>query len=405
MHRRSFASEGTKASDAERKSFESLLNCVFTKVDDCHKSFEKTMSVAREIVTFNPLMGEPDDEEPLNVTLAAWADTLGAQIIVEYLESRERDPISVGVLSILVRKCVKSREHAIRLFRRFDKIAAIRWVLAWRLSPEDITAELLAGETDAKVRKVLTERAPQSLVDEMRKSNAKFGKELIETVKANPRHVLGGFYLGMSLSMARNLLEIQFPEMKFHVTEEGIFFDENLKDNQGFLGVSDFANNMGKKDARGVFMYFCRARNDEVYLFNFNEKLLKKLLNYDVQTYDDWQAQYGRDNHVSWRHEPVTDTFHYSVTMVNNNGSIYEKSKHPVQTFDWKNPPKEFEVDRTLKTSQDAWWYFNKQSDKRYKITYFGACPDKEKLRDAGLGSKWINGVGALEGTLRFETD
>ncbi len=394
-----------KANDAERRSFEQLLNCVFTKIDSCHKRFEKTMSVAREIVTFNPLMGEPDDEEPLNVTLAAWADTLGAQIIVEYLESRERDPISVGVLSILVRNCVKSREYAIRLFRRFDKMADLRRVLAWRIAPEDITAELFAGETDAKVREVLTERAPQSLVDEIRKSNAMFAKELIENGKANPRHVLGGFYLGMSLSMARNLLEIQFPEMKFHVTEDGIFFDENLKDNQGFLGVSDFANNMGKKDARGVFMYFCRARNDEVYLFNFNEKLLKKLLNYDVQAYDDWQAQYGRDNHVSWRHEPVTGTCRYSVTMVNNKGSIYEKSKHPVQTFDWKNPPKEFEVDRTLKASQDAWWYFNKQSDKRYKITYFGACPDKEKLRDAGLGSRWINGVGALEGTLRFEAE
>ena len=394
-----------KANDAERRSFEQLLNCVFTKIDSCHKRFEKTMSVAREIVTFNPLMGAPDDEEPLNVALAAWADTLGAQIIVEYLESRERDPISVGVLSILVRKCAKSREHAIRLFRRFDKVAAIRWVLAWRLSPEDITAELLDGETDAKVREVLTERAPQSLVGEMRKSNAKFAKELIENGKANPRHVLGGFYLGMSLSMARNLLEIQFPEMKFHVTEDGIFFDENLKDNQGFLGVSDFANNMGKKDARGVFMYFCRARGGNVYLFNFNEKLLKKLLNYDVPTYDDWKAQYGRDNHVSWRHSVVTDTFHYSVTMVNNKGSIYEKSKHPVQTFDWKNPPKEFEVDRTLKASQDAWWYFNKQSNERYKTTYFGACPDKEKLRDAGLGSRWINGVGALEGTLRFEAE
>ena len=234
----------------------------------------------------------------------------------------------------------------------------------------------------------------------MRKSNAEFAKEMIEQGKSDPRHVLAGFYLGMSLSRARALLEIQFPEIKFHVTEGGIFFDETLNDNQGFLGVSDFTNNMWEKDARGLTMYFCRARNDKVYLFNFNEKLLKKLLNYNVQTYEDWKSQYCRDNDVIWKfHGAVTDTFHYSVTMVNNKGNIYEKSKHPVESFDWKDPPKEFEVDRTLKASQEAWRCIKSGC----KITYFGACPDKEKLRDAGLGSRWINGVGALEGTLRFE--
>jgi len=40
---------------------------------------------------------------------------------------------------------------------------------------------------------------------------------------------------------------------------------------------------------------------------------------------------------------------------------------------------------------------------KGIKTTYFGECNDKEALRKAGFGSQWINGEGALEGTLRFE--
>lgn len=87
-------------------------------------------------------------------------------------------------------------------------------------------------------------------------------------------------------------------------------------------------------------MYFCQADSSgKVYRFNFDKRFLKKWFRYNVQTYQEWAHEFGREHDCDFRY-----------VAIEKKRDVGEASPFTVK--------------------QDSWQYRNGLQE--YKVTYFG---------------------------------
>ena len=203
--------------------------------------------------------------------------------------------------------------------------------------------------------------------------------------KGNSTFVLKGFYLGMSIVDANMLLRHYFPESRITIVSDSETNGRNIE-------IDPAKSSMAKK-GEATDMYFCQAdKNGKVYRLNFNRKILKKWFMYDVQTYREWAARFGRQYNCDFRG--------YRPKREISSGSVF------------------------MTVSQEAYRYKNNLKD--YAVTYFGKIEVYDPNEKSGMnalrnndlysfgvaegvrfwinGGGWANSEGGKEGTLRAET-
>lgn len=141
---------------------------------------------------------------------------------------------------------------------------------------------------------------------------------------------LKGFYLGMSIQEAKSLVEKWLPGAMVAVTTNNCIE----------IDVTTHKLNVGLFEATIQPMYFCQADlSGRVYRFNFDKRFLKKWFRYNVQTYQEWAHEFGREHDCDFRYVAI------------------ENKRDVGEAFPF-----------TVK--QDSWQYRNGLQE--YKVTYFG---------------------------------
>ena len=193
--------------------------------------------------------------------------------------------------------------------------------------------------------------------------------------KGKDTFVLKGFYLGMPISEAQELVSCYLPKSQVVITKHN---DIEIDVKHG-----------GNFDVTP--MYFCRADKDgKVYLFNFDKRFLRKWFKYDVQDYHEWAIMFGREFKIPFRQKSVKGKYAASDIVIN--------------------------------VAQDCYQYKNNMKD--YMVSFFGekdvfdpygnptlseALSNDHRAFRAGVilrGKEWVkndweNEDGAREGTLR----
>lgn len=253
-----------------------------------------------------------------------------------------------------------------------------------KMNAQSIDMALYNSIPNDDVRKVMMTRMPASARKDASKANAKQIEELLAKAVSSGTFNLKGFYLGMQIEDAKRLASYYLPDSRIVIT----------RDNDIEIDVSHGG------DFDVTPMYFCRAdRSGRVYLFNFDEKrFLKKWFKYDVQSYGEWAAEFGKEFGCDFRKRTV-------------------KGKRDVK-------------DVWIRVSQDVFQFRN--NSKGYMISYFGEkdifdpngevslssiiddaqfSSAQDAMFRAGLikGARlwvkngWENADGAREGTLRIQ--
>ena len=141
---------------------------------------------------------------------------------------------------------------------------------------------------------------------------------------------LKGFYLGMSIQEAKSLAEKWLPGAMVAVTTNNCIE----------IDVTTHKLDVGLFEATIQPMYFCQADlSGRVYRFNFDKRFLKKWFRYNVQTYQEWAHEFGREHDCDFRYVAI------------------ENERDVGEAFPF-----------TVK--QDSWQYRNGLQE--YKVTYFG---------------------------------
>ena len=310
----------------------------------------------------------------------AWVEVVGEETLTQYLTSKQCTR-NVEMLKLLFHE-INDGKNALALYKRRN--VGARKILASRLSPEDITAELYSKETDFEVREILASRAPH-ISGKLAELDKKRFEKLIKDGETNERHVLAGFYLGMHVDDAMALLKYYFPNEKFFLDPQvwafhcdGIFMNDALE------------------------MPVCRKKRDgKVWQLNFTKAMLRKLKNYDVQTYGEWAAAYGKEHNINMRFKRISGTLKYTKELVINSGGVRERTAH--ESFWGMNGANTHSVERSMHVIQETYQYRNNM--KGYTITFFGEIPDLKEVKQR-VWREWVvsdRGMGAEEGTLRFE--
>ena len=141
---------------------------------------------------------------------------------------------------------------------------------------------------------------------------------------------LKGFYLGMSIQEAKSLAEKWLPGAMVAVTTNNCIE----------IDVTTHKLDVGLFEATIQPMYFCQADSSgKVYRFNFDKRFLKKWFRYNVQTYQEWAHEFGREHDCDFRY-----------VAIEKKRDVGEASPFTVK--------------------QDSWQYRNGLQE--YKVTYFG---------------------------------
>ena len=240
--------------------------------------------------------------------------------------------------------------------------------------PEKITPDLYASVKSDKAKVILKERMPQSVKDSVQKAaearlNDLFGKAKVNSAKTFSLH---GFYLGMPVTDAKELVQYYLPDSVVVVTEEN---DVEIDVEHG-------------DDFDVTPMYFCRAdEQGKVYLLNFDKRFLRKWFKYDVQDYREWSVAFGREFKVPFREKDVKGK--YSVEGVTI--SVTQ------ERFTYRNNSKGYEV--SFFGEKDVW-------DPYDSPTLSDMLEDGHRAGVIARGKAWVkndweNEDGAREGTLR----
>ena len=112
---------------------------------------------------------------------------------------------------------------------------------------------------------------------------------------------------------------------------------------------------------------FASCKDKKVYQFNFGKKLLRKWYDFDVQTYIEWAAKYGRKTKSDMRFE-----------LLEKDTTVYED-----------------DMSRSYKVwfHQEAYRY--KNNKKGYRATYFGE--EREFTIEGGIGGELIKARAASD--------
>ena len=141
---------------------------------------------------------------------------------------------------------------------------------------------------------------------------------------------LKGFCLGMPILEAQTLAKKWLPDSQVVVTTNNCIE----------IDVTTHKLDVGLFEATIQPMYFCQADSSgKVYRFNFDKRFLKKWFRYNVQTYQEWAHEFGREHDCDFRYVAI------------------EKKRDVGEAFPF-----------TVK--QDSWQYRNGLQE--YKVTYFG---------------------------------
>ena len=254
-----------------------------------------------------------------------------------------------------------------------DKITALRWYYR---------AQAYGNEKAVRSGARLEENFSKSTVDAIKKKEGLYDlckkpedieKDAIEAGKTT--FALRGFYLGMSISDAKIMVEKYLPESRVVIMEDGsIEIDVTHKAGDAFDVTP---------------MVFCKADDKgKVVRFNFDARFLKQWFKYDAQDYSDWAMHYGKE------------FFPLNVDRVEESRDL---------------------GDVCIAVSQEAYRY--RDNKKKFVVSYFGKKtvfdPNGEQSFDdmlsnpnragriegvrAWVKNGWENGDGAREGTLRVE--
>ncbi len=310
----------------------------------------------------------------------AWVGVVGEEALTQYLTSKQCTR-NDEMLKLLFHE-IKDGKNALALYKLRN--VGARKILASRLSQEDITVELYSKETDSDVREILASRAPH-ISGKLAELDKKRFKKMVKDGEANERHVLAGFYLGMPVDDAMVLLKYYFPNEKFFLDpkvwvfhRDGIFMNDALE------------------------MPVCRKKRDgKVWQLNFTKAMLRKLKNYDVQTYGEWAAAYGKEHNINMRFKRISGTLKYTKELVIDSSGVRERTAH--ESFWGMNGGNTRSVERSMHVIQETYQYRNNM--KGYTITFFGEIPDLKEVKER-VWREWVESdraIGAEEGTLRFE--
>ena len=141
---------------------------------------------------------------------------------------------------------------------------------------------------------------------------------------------LKGFHLGMPIQEAKSLAEKWLPGAMVVVTTNNCIE----------IDVTTHKLDVGLFEATIQPMYFCHADSSgKVYRFNFDKRFLKKWFRYNVQTYQEWAHEFGREHDCDFRY-----------VAIEKKRDVGEASPFTVK--------------------QDSWQYRNGLQE--YKVTYFG---------------------------------
>ena len=184
---------------------------------------------------------------------------------------------------------------------------------------------------------------------------------------------------------AIKLLKYYFPNEKFFldpkvwvIHRDGIFMNDALE------------------------MPVCRKKSDgKVWQLNFTKAMLRKLKNYDVQTYGEWAAAYGKEHNINMRFKRISGTLKYTKELVIDSSGVRERTAH--ESFWGMNGGNTRSVERSMHVIQETYQYRNNM--KGYTITFFGEIPDLKEVKKR-VWREWVESdraIGAEEGTLRFE--
>ena len=193
--------------------------------------------------------------------------------------------------------------------------------------------------------------------------------------KGKDTFVLKGFYLGMPIAEAQELVSCYLPKSQVVITKHN---DIEIDVKHG-----------GNFDVTP--MYFCRADKDgKVYLLNFDKRFLRKWFKYDVQDYHEWAIMFGREFKIPFRQKSVKGKFAASDIVINVTQDCYQ----------YKNNMKDYMVS-----------FFGEKDvfDPYGNPTLSEALSNDHRAFRAGVilrGKEWVkndweNEGGAREGTLR----
>lgn len=199
---------------------------------------------------------------------------------------------------------------------------------------------------------------------------------------AQGKFCLKGFYLGMPIADAKDLISCYLPESAIQIGQ-----DRTLA--EGKVGQCIGIDVVLAGEREKIPMYFCQAdENGVVYRFNFPKKLLSQFFKYGTSSYGNWVKCFAYEHKISLHGTTVSDKWEMEGVSGWQSQDVYE----------WQD----------LKTGT--------------RVAYFGKFEEEtsenmdEVLRSktpyqigkiAGFGNvwngRWLNSKGAEEGTLRVE--
>lgn len=217
-----------------------------------------------------------------------------------------------------------------------------------------------------------------------KKKNAERLKGLLakSETAAQGKFCLKGFYLGMPIADANDLISCYLPESAIQIGQ-----DKTLAG--GKVGQCIGIDVVLAGEREKIPMYFCQAdENGVVYRFNFPKKLLSQFFKYGTSSYGNWVKCFAYEHKISLHGTTVSDKWEMEGVSGWQSQDVYE----------WQD----------LKTGT--------------RVAYFGKFEEEtsenmdEVLRSktpyqigkiAGFGNvwngRWLNSKGAEEGTLRVE--
>ena len=201
-------------------------------------------------------------------------------------------------------------------------------------------------------------------------------------IAAQGKFCLKGFYLGMPIADAKDLISCYLPESAIRIGQ-----DKTLA--EGKVGQCIGIDVVLVGERAKIPMYFCQAdENGLVYRFNFPKKLLSQFFKYGTSSYGNWVKCFAYEHKMSLHGTTVSDKWEMEGVSGWQSQDVYE----------WQD----------LKTGT--------------RVAYFGKFEEEtsenmdEVLRSktpyqigkiAGFGNvwngRWLNSKGAEEGTLRVE--
>ena len=234
------------------------------------------------------------------------------------------------------------------------KSADLEVALAKKLPGAKIDQKVYDGTRSDAAKKALVEKMSPA----MKKSVAEAAKKAYKNICAKAKDAaketfeLDGFYLGMSFDDAKVVLAQHFPDL-------------TLKDE--IDGKGDDADHVIYLPGQKSPFCFASYKDKKVYQFNFGKKLLRKWYDFDVQTYIEWAAKYGRKTKSDMRFE-----------LLEKDTTVYED-----------------DMSRSYKVwfHQEAYRY--KNNKKGYRATYFGE--EREFTIEGGIGGELIKARAASD--------